>query len=57
MAGGYNYIQNQAATPGAPTEGQTWFAPDTGNTYVYHLGSWVLTVSNVIDGGTASSTF
>lgn len=32
----YDYIQDEAeGAPATPLEGQTWFAPDTGNTYLY----------------------
>lgn len=53
--GGYDYLQNSTPAPVSPTVGETWFAPDTGNTFLFYPSSWLLIGTKNIDGGTATT--
>lgn len=54
-AGGYTYVQDEADPPASPDVNETWFAPDTGITYLrYDDGDsvqWIQTAS--ADGNVA----
>lgn len=67
-AGGYNYVTDETSPPATPAVGETWFAPDTGNTYLrYDSGGtpvWLQSATSsgsvgidLVDGGDASTVF